>query len=112
MDRMSRFARVLRQGGSTRQWTRHSSSTTAALGFGAARVADGVDAHADALRLALDAGVRVIDTAASYGGGASERLVGRVVRTHARWPPRHHRRRGASRSVPVGCALFGRSVTC
>jgi aryl-alcohol dehydrogenase-like predicted oxidoreductase len=34
----------------------------------------------DAIRAALDAGINAIDTAASYGGGQSEVLVGRALR--------------------------------
>ncbi|MAE64087.1 MAG: hypothetical protein CMJ18_07405 [Phycisphaeraceae bacterium] len=34
----------------------------------------------DAIRLAIDRGVNLLDTAASYGAGHSERIVGRAVR--------------------------------
>jgi methylglyoxal reductase len=38
------------------------------------------DQAVDAIRAALDAGINAIDTAASYGGGQSEVLVGRALR--------------------------------
>jgi aryl-alcohol dehydrogenase-like predicted oxidoreductase len=38
------------------------------------------DEAVDAMRAALDAGINAIDTAASYGDGASEVLVGRALR--------------------------------
>lgn len=49
------------------------------VGFGGYRVADGVEEHERALRLALESGVNLVDTSTNYGDGASERLVGRVL---------------------------------
>ncbi len=53
--------------------------TVSAAGFGCYRVADGVPAHHEALRLALQSGINLIDTSANYADGNSERLIGRVV---------------------------------
>ena len=55
------------------------------IGFGAWGLGGGWGARDDqqgiaALRAAIDAGIDLIDTAASYGQGHSERLVGSVVR--------------------------------
>lgn len=49
------------------------------LGFGAYRVHDD-PVHRESLRLALLSGCNLIDTSANYGNGASERLVGEVIR--------------------------------
>ena len=49
------------------------------LGFGSYRVAAGVFSQEQALRYALDNGVRVIDTSTNYSGGLSEQLIGKVV---------------------------------
>lgn len=49
------------------------------LGFGCYRVQHGSRSHQDALALALSRGCNLIDTAWSYGDGASERLVGDVL---------------------------------
>ncbi len=51
-----------------------------AIGFGAYRVAQGVDDHRAALRHALTNGVTLVDTSANYTDGASERLIGEVER--------------------------------
>ena len=48
-------------------------------GFGCYRVAAGVDTHREALRLALEGGINLIDTSANYGDGGSEALVGEVL---------------------------------
>jgi|GEM_PF-330247 len=48
------------------------------VGFGCYRVHDEI--HAQALTAALDRGCNLVDTAASYGDGRSEELVGRVLR--------------------------------
>ena len=48
-------------------------------GFGCYRVADGVDAHREALHQALAGGINLIDTSANYGDGGSEVLVGKVL---------------------------------
>ncbi len=64
-------------------WTRPWSTTgrrVSALGFGAYRARDDVPEHGAALRSALLGGVRLVDTSTNYGLGASERLVGRVLR--------------------------------
>ena len=52
---------------------------SADFGFGCYRVVDNNPLHEEALRHALDSGVKVIDTSSNYGDGASERLVGRVL---------------------------------
>ncbi len=49
-------------------------------GFGCYRVSAGVQAHADALQTAFSRGVNLIDTSANYADGASETLVGQVLR--------------------------------
>jgi len=56
------------------------------IAIGTARLADGVAAHEETLRRALAGGVRIVDTAASYGGGASERLIGKVLGSLASSP--------------------------
>ena len=48
-------------------------------GFGCYRIADGIDAHRNALRQALDGGINLIDTSANYADGESETLVGKVL---------------------------------
>lgn len=48
-------------------------------GFGSYRVHDSVPAHREALRLALRAGINIIDTSANYTDGGSERLIGQVI---------------------------------
>lgn len=50
------------------------------VGFGGYRVDDRIDAHREALREALVAGVSLIDTSTNYADGHSEILVGEVVR--------------------------------
>ncbi len=49
------------------------------IGFGGYRVRDGSPVHRRALADALRGGVNLIDTSTNYGGGDSERLVGRIV---------------------------------
>lgn len=51
----------------------------AQAGFGCYRIADGVDTHRKALRLALEGGINLIDTSANYADGESETLVGKVL---------------------------------
>jgi len=48
-------------------------------GFGGYRIADGVVTHRQALHLALEGGVNLIDTSANYADGESETLVGKVL---------------------------------
>jgi len=48
-------------------------------GFGCYRIADGIDAHRNALQRALDGGINLIDTSANYADGGSETLVGKVL---------------------------------
>ncbi len=50
------------------------------LGFGCYRVVDGNSEHEAAMRAYLAHGGNLIDTSANYGDGASEELVGRVLR--------------------------------
>jgi aryl-alcohol dehydrogenase-like predicted oxidoreductase len=47
------------------------------VALGTARLSGGTQ-HEEVVHVALREGVRVIDTAASYGGGASETLIGKV----------------------------------
>jgi aryl-alcohol dehydrogenase-like predicted oxidoreductase len=47
------------------------------VGFGCYRVHD--ETHAEALTAALDSGCNLVDTAASYGDGLSEEVIGRVL---------------------------------
>ena len=54
--------------------------TCSRVGFGGYRVDDETPEHHQALVDALAAGVNVIDTSSNYTGGASERLVGQVLR--------------------------------
>jgi len=49
------------------------------MGFGGYRVTDDSPVHRRALADALRGGVNLIDTSTNYGGGGSERLVGRIV---------------------------------
>lgn len=51
-----------------------------AVGFGTYRVEDETLEHENAVFDALDAGVNLIDTSSNYTDGASERLVGGIVR--------------------------------
>jgi aryl-alcohol dehydrogenase-like predicted oxidoreductase len=53
------------------------------LGFGCYRVVKGNAGHEAALRRYLEQGGNLIDTSANYGDGASEELVGEVLRD---WP--------------------------
>ncbi len=58
-------------------------SEVAALGQGTWRMGEGQrtrDEEADALRLGIDLGMTLIDTAEMYGEGASERVVGEAIR--------------------------------
>ncbi|GIX41930.1 MAG: aldo/keto reductase [Leptospiraceae bacterium] len=50
------------------------------LGFGSYRVHYQNKEHVDALREALLSGINVIDTACNYGDGASELLIGNVIK--------------------------------
>ncbi|MCZ6917986.1 MAG: DUF255 domain-containing protein [Gemmatimonadetes bacterium] len=54
--------------------------TASLVGFGTYRVTDGISEHREALTRALLAGANLIDTAATYMDGGSERLVGSVLR--------------------------------
>ena len=49
------------------------------LGFGAYRVSIKSKKHFDALKMALDLGVNLIDTSTNYTDGDSERLIGQVL---------------------------------
>lgn len=53
-------------------------------GFGSYRISEGDATHEAALRHALDRGITLIDTSANYSDGASEMLIGRVLRDHPR----------------------------
>ena len=54
------------------------------LGFGCYRIADGNQAHADALAAYFERGGNLIDTSANYMDGESEVLVGKALRDRAR----------------------------
>jgi diketogulonate reductase-like aldo/keto reductase len=59
-----------------------SGETIPVLGMGTWHLAEGrhrPEVELDALRTGLDLGMTLIDTAELYGGGASERLVGRAI---------------------------------
>ena len=49
------------------------------VGLGTWNMGDGRSGERDALRLGLDLGMRLIDTAEMYGNGASESLVGEAI---------------------------------
>ncbi|MCM2279905.1 MAG: aldo/keto reductase [Oligoflexia bacterium] len=49
------------------------------VGFGGYRINDRQPEHREALRLALLGGCNLVDTAANYGEGASELLIGQVL---------------------------------
>lgn len=51
----------------------------ATVGFGGYRITNGSAEHALALQAALDLGIRIVDTASTYEGGASEMLIGSVL---------------------------------
>ncbi|MGK7867075.1 aldo/keto reductase [Falsiroseomonas sp. E2-1-a20] len=59
----------------------HDGVTVPALGQGTWRMGEGGDrrAEADALRLGLDLGLRLIDTAEMYGEGGAEEVVGEAI---------------------------------
>src|SRR5262245_44794455 len=50
------------------------------VGFGGYRVMDRNAEHRRALKLALESGCNLIDTSTNYTNGASERLIGEVLR--------------------------------
>lgn len=54
------------------------------IGFGAYRIDEQDGRHRMALLRALDSGCNLIDTASNYGNGASERLIGAVLRESGR----------------------------
>src|SRR3954464_4971190 len=59
-----------------------SGDVVPALGLGTWRMGESPRRHAEevaALRLALDLGMTVIDTAEMYGDGAAERLIGEAI---------------------------------
>ena len=58
--------------------------TVGRLGFGCYRVDDSTPDHHEAIELALASGCNLIDTSTNYTDGASERLVGTVLRETAR----------------------------
>ncbi|VAW43595.1 Aldo/keto reductase family protein [hydrothermal vent metagenome] len=49
------------------------------VGFGSYRVTLGEKAHEQALHLALNSGINLIDSSSNYGDGGAERLIGRVL---------------------------------
>src|SRR5258708_6737832 len=50
------------------------------VGFGGYRISPLVQDHREALKLALTSGCNLIDTSTNYGDGASEKLIGEVLR--------------------------------
>ena len=60
----------------------HDGATVPALGQGSANLGQGrhpEPEEEDALRTGLSLGMTLIDTAEMYGGGRSEKLIGRVI---------------------------------
>ena len=51
----------------------------AQAGFGTYRVHNRVESHQKALKMALNAGINLIDTSSNYGNGGAEELIGNVV---------------------------------
>lgn len=49
------------------------------IGFGSYRISIHAPEHQEALRYALDSGIRLIDTSANYMNGDSERCIGKIV---------------------------------
>ena len=66
------------------------------IGFGCYRTVDTNPTHQRALEHALAHGVMLVDTSSNYGDGASERLVGKVIRPETQPAPRS-RAAGAAR---------------
>lgn len=52
----------------------------AEIGFGTYRVSDENPEHIEALRMAVEAGVRLIDTSTNYMDGGAERAIGKALR--------------------------------
>jgi aryl-alcohol dehydrogenase-like predicted oxidoreductase len=50
------------------------------VGFGGYRIDTAVSAHREALTLALQSGINLIDTSSNYGDGSSEQLIGEVIK--------------------------------
>ncbi len=57
--------------------------TVSRVGFGTYRVDDRHPAQREALELALDSGINLIDTSTNYGDGHSELLIGQVLKARA-----------------------------
>jgi len=66
--------------GMTRRELGRTGLRVSPLGFGGYRIQAGVAGHEAALKKALQGGCNLIDTSTNYGDGASEVLVGQVVR--------------------------------
>jgi aryl-alcohol dehydrogenase-like predicted oxidoreductase len=74
--------------GTTRYSQRHQSLTYRPLGrtslmvseagFGGYRIDTAASTHREALTLALQSGINLIDTSSNYGDGSSEQLIGEV----------------------------------
>ena len=54
--------------------------TTSRIGFGGYRIAEDQDGHREALRKAIREGCNLIDTSTNYTDGASEQLIGSVLK--------------------------------
>jgi aryl-alcohol dehydrogenase-like predicted oxidoreductase len=65
----------------TLSWARlgRTALTCSRAGFGGYRIGTATAVHRDALDLALQSGINLIDTSANYADGQSETLVGRVL---------------------------------
>jgi aryl-alcohol dehydrogenase-like predicted oxidoreductase len=57
------------------------------IGFGSYRISIKSPKHKEALRLALESGVNLIDTSANYTDGDSERLIGEVLSENPQFNP-------------------------
>ncbi len=60
------------------------------VGFGGYRIHDSVQEHHEALLIALQSGVNLVDTSANYTDGGSETLIGNVLGEVTRKFPRDH----------------------
>ena len=56
------------------------------VGFGAYRISIQSEDHYDALKLAIENGIKYIDTSSNYTGGDSEELIGKVLKAVDRKP--------------------------
>jgi aryl-alcohol dehydrogenase-like predicted oxidoreductase len=52
------------------------------VGFGGYRISINSEGHEEALKYALESGVKLIDTSSNYTDGGSEELIGKVLKEH------------------------------